>query len=210
MAAEAAGQLSVLAQLLQPCAGAQSLAAARALIRRFGSLRTIWSASPETLEDALRAAGECGPQVRAAILAARGFAEAAARETLEGRPLDTRASDFRAYLAQRLGPQREECVLALFFTGEGLFIAEDFHDGGGRNAASIPLRRIVRRAFDLDARRVVLAHNHPSGTASPSDTDVAATARLRGVLAALEIALDDHCIVAGNAVFSMRAMGLMR
>lgn len=143
------------------------------------------------------------------ILAARGLAEAAARETLAGVPLDTGAREFRAYLVRRLAPQREECVMVLFFTGEGLFLAEDFYGGGGLIRSAIPLRRTVRRAFDLDARRLVVAHNHPSGIAAPSAADVAATAQLRSVTAALEIALDDHCIVAGNAVLSMRAMGLV-
>lgn len=147
--------------------------------------------------------------IGAAIVAARRLSEAAARETLTGQPVDTRAEEFRHYLIRRLGMRREECVMILFFTGEGLFIAEDFYGGGQRGEAAIPLRRTVRRAFDLDARRLVIAHNHPSGTAAPSEADIATTARLRAVVEALEIGLDDHCIVAGNTIASMRAMGLV-
>lgn len=145
----------------------------------------------------------------AAIVASRHFAEAAAREALIGEPVDTRTLEFRHYLVRRMGIRREECVMILFFTAAGLFIAEDFHDGGQRGEATIPLRRTVRRALDLDARRLVIAHNHPSGTATPSDADIAATARLHRVLHALEIALEDHCVVAGNTIASMRAMGLL-
>lgn len=99
--------------------------------------------------------------------------------------------------------------MVLFFTGEGLFLAEDFYRGGQRRSAAIPLRRTVRRAFELDARKLVVAHNHPSGTAVPSDADVAATAHVRSVAQALEIGLEDHCIVAGQTVVSMRALGLV-
>lgn len=99
--------------------------------------------------------------------------------------------------------------MMLFFTAEGLFLAEDFHDGADPGVARIPLRRTVRRAFDLDARRLVMIHNHPSGMSSPSDPDIAATRRLRHLLEALDIALEDHCIVAGNAVASMRDLGLL-
>lgn len=99
--------------------------------------------------------------------------------------------------------------MVLFFTEEGLFIAEDFYEGGRRGGVVIPLRRTVRRAFDLDARRLVIAHNHPSGAAWPSEADIAATEHLRGVVEALEIALEDHCIVAGNTVASMRVAGLI-
>lgn len=172
-------------------------------------MRTIWSASAEALDTALVQADEKHVAVGAAIVAARHLAEAAAREALVGEAVDTRAPEFRHYLVRRLGLRREECVMILYFTGEGLFIAEDFYSGGQRGEAAIPLRRTVRRAFDLDARRLVLAHNHPSGSALPSETDIAATAHLRNVVEALEIGLDDHCIVAGNVVASMRAMGFI-
>lgn len=157
----------------------------------------------------MQQAGEERAAVGAAIVAARHLAEAAARESLVGQATDTRAPEFRHYLVRRLGLRREECVMILHFTGEGLFIAEDFYTGGQRDGAVIPMRQTVRRALDLDARRLVVAHNHPSGNALPSDADIDATARLRGVVEALEIVLDDHCIVAGNAIASMRTMGLV-
>lgn len=125
-----------------------------------------------------------------------------------GLPLDTGSPEFRRYLVDRLGCRREECVLVFYLNGEGIYIAEDLYAGGRRAECLIPLRRTVRRAFDLDARRIVLAHNHPSGAARPSGDDIAATAMFRQVVEPLEIRLDDHCIVAGNAVASMRMMGV--
>lgn len=209
MAAEAAGQLSVLEELLAPFGCANSQAVALALIRRFGSLRALWSASAEALGEALAPFGICAAELGAAIVAARRLAEAAAREALIGQPIDTRSDDFRHYLVRRLGSRREECVMIIYCTAAGLFIAEDFHGSGQRGATVVPLRRTVRRALDLDARRLVVAHNHPSGTAMPSAADVATTAQLRAVVEPLEIGLDDHCIVAGNAVASLRALGLV-
>lgn len=128
---------------------------------------------------------------------------------LRGEPVDTRTIAFKEYLVHRLGARREECVLVLFLTGESLFIAEDLYVGGRRSGSIIPLRRSVRRAFDLDARRLVLAHNHPSGVARPSAADITATTRFRDVVEALEIGFDDHCIVGGNSIVSMRDMGLL-
>ena len=150
-----------------------------------------------------------GGGVASAIVAARRLSEAAMREVLLGQPTDTGMQAFRHYLVNRLGSRREECVMVLFFTGDRLYLAEDLYVGGKRAEVRIPLRRTVRRAFDLAARRIVIAHNHPSGTAQPSASDIAATTRLRTVAEALEIRLDDHCIVAGNTVVSMRAMGLI-
>ncbi|WP_404480770.1 JAB domain-containing protein [Novosphingobium sp. BL-52-GroH] len=161
------------------------------------------------MAEALAEAGECRTEIAAAIVGARRLAEAASREVLEGVAIETSAPAFRRYLVTRLGSRREECVMVLFFTGEGIYIAEDLYAGGQRTAIRIPLRRTVRRAFDLDARRLVVAHNHPSGKPHPSDADIAATGRLRAIVEALEIRLDDHCIVAGNCVVSMHAMGLI-
>jgi DNA repair protein RadC len=147
--------------------------------------------------------------IAAAIVGARRLAEAAAREVLLGVSMATSAPAFQRYLVTRLGARREECLMVLFFTGEGLYIAEDLYTGGQRAEIRIPLRRTVRRAFDLDARRLVVAHNHPSGTPQPSQADISATKRLRDIVEALEIHLDDHCIVAGNCVVSMHALGLL-
>lgn len=183
------------------------------MIGRFGSLRTIYSASLDALVDALAEAGselgEGRAAVASAIVAARRLSEAATREVLLGQPTDTGTLAFRQYLVSRLGSRREECVMVLFFTGDGLYIAEDLYVGGRRAEIRIPLRRTVRRAFDLDARRLVIAHNHPSGIPQPSAADIAATGHFREVIEALEIGLDDHCVVAGNCVVSMRAMGLV-
>lgn len=104
---------------------------------------------------------------------------------------------------------REECVLVFYLTQDGLYIAEDRYHSGHRARASLPLRAPVRRAFDLDARRLILAHNHPSGSHEPSTSDIAATRRFRSVVEALEIHLDDHCIVSRGKVVSMRERGMI-
>lgn len=161
------------------------------------------------MAEALVDAGEYSAGIAAVIVGARRLAEEASREALRGVPIETSAPAFRTYLSARLGSRREECLMAIFLTGEGLYIAEDLYAGGQRAQVCIPVRRTVRRAFDLDARRLVVAHNHPSGQPHPSKADIAATLRFRDVVEALEIDLDDHCIVAGHRVASMRAMGLL-
>ena len=52
---------------------------------------------------------------------------------------------------------------------------------------------------------MVLAHNHPSGSAEPSDSDIASTRRLNQFAASLGIALEDHLIIGKDAITSMRA-----
>lgn len=74
-------------------------------------------------------------------------------------------------------------------------------------SADVPIRQIVSEALRLDAPRVLVAHNHPSGDPTPSADDLAATRKLFDVLKALEIELVDHLILAGEAYISLRALG---
>ena len=71
------------------------------------------------------------------------------------------------------------------------------------------LRTIVRSAIALDASAVVLMHNHPSGNPTPSAADIAETRRISGLLESLDLRLQDHLIISGRAIFSMRGGKLL-
>lgn len=79
---------------------------------------------------------------------------------------------------------------------------------GGINSAAIPIRKIVESAMNLNATSVVIAHNHPSGIAVPSDEDVATTKRLAIALEAVEILLADHLVFADGDYISLRTSRL--
>jgi len=80
---------------------------------------------------------------------------------------------------------------------------------GGLNVLSVRMREIFGEALRLDARGMILAHNHPSGHCRPSGSDIIATRRLAEVARALDIVLIDHLIFTDEAVYSMRAGGLL-
>ena len=60
-----------------------------------------------------------------------------------------------------------------------------------------------------NAAAVILAHNHPSGVADPSQADELITHRLRDALALIDVRVLDHIIVAGNDTLSMAERGLI-
>lgn len=80
---------------------------------------------------------------------------------------------------------------------------------GSLSALSLRMREIFGEALRLDARGMILAHNHPSGHCHPSGCYIAATRRLAEVAQALDIVLIDHLIFTDEAVYSMRAGGLL-
>lgn len=80
---------------------------------------------------------------------------------------------------------------------------------GSMSALSVRIRALLGEALRLDAAGMILAHSHPSGRCSPSGCDIAATRRLAEVARALDIMLVDHLILTQDAVYSMRAGGLL-
>jgi len=80
---------------------------------------------------------------------------------------------------------------------------------GSGHSVDVPLRALIAEALALDARGLVIAHNHPGGDATPSQADKAVTRRLAEIAAPLELRLIDHLIFAGDQCASFRAMGLL-
>ena len=78
---------------------------------------------------------------------------------------------------------------------------------GSVNSASISIRKVVETALGANATTVVLAHNHPSGMAFPSEEDVQTTRRLAAALHTVEITLADHIVVADDDYVSMAQSG---
>ncbi len=81
---------------------------------------------------------------------------------------------------------------------------------GSVNSAGISIRRIVELALSMNATSVVLAHNHPSGLAIPSDEDICTTRRVAMALDAVDVLLADHIVVADEDFVSLADSGLYR
>ena len=80
---------------------------------------------------------------------------------------------------------------------------------GGVNETPLPVRRILEIVLSVNAVSVVIAHNHTSGLALPSNEDVAATRMLQEVLKSVDVILADHLIFADGDYVSMRDSGLL-
>lgn len=80
---------------------------------------------------------------------------------------------------------------------------------GGMLATIVDHRLIVKRALELLAMRLILIHNHPSGTAEPSESDRQLTDRVSKAAALFDIRLVDHVIIAREGHFSFYSSGLL-
>lgn len=80
---------------------------------------------------------------------------------------------------------------------------------GDVQSAHFPLRAIIADAVLHGSAGLVLAHNHPSGDATPSPADCRATRRLASAAEAVNCRIVDHLIYAGGKVSSFQQMGLL-
>ena len=70
-------------------------------------------------------------------------------------------------------------------------------------------RMIFKSALDYKAQAIILCHNHPSGTAKPSEADIRLTKNMVEAGKVLEISVLDHIIITQQGFFSFADEGMM-
>ena len=111
------------------------------------------------------------------------------------------------YLVPHFFGRRVETVFLLCLDAKCKVLCCKEVGEGSVNSAGISIRKIVEMALGANATSVVLAHNHPSGVAIPSQEDIQTTRRLAAALHAVEIHLADHIVVADGDYVSMVQSG---
>ena len=178
---------------------------ARRLLERFGTLYALMHADVRTI----RAVPGIG-SARARVI--RSFPELARRyyeESLPiGEPIHSPA-DTRRFLLAKLRDLGHEMFCCLFLDNRHrvLLFSEMFR--GTIDGTSVYPREVVKEALRINAAAVILAHNHPSGIAEPSQADERITRRLKSALELVDIRLLDHLIVGRSGTTSLAARGLL-
>ena len=80
---------------------------------------------------------------------------------------------------------------------------------GSIDSANINPREVVKAALQLNARSLIVAHNHPSGDATPSQQDINVTKRLISALELIDVKLLDHMVIGHNEIISLSEKQLM-
>ena len=115
--------------------------------------------------------------------------------------------DCGRYLVPRFFSRTRETVFLLCLDAKCKVLCCKEVGEGSVNTASISVRKVVETALAANATTVVLAHNHPSGIAVPSNEDIQTTHRIAAALSAVEIHLADHIVVADGDYVSMVQSG---
>ena len=115
----------------------------------------------------------------------------------------------RDFLKLRLAGHDHEVFAILFLDNRHRVIEFVPLFRGTIDGASVHPREVVKEALSRNAAAVILAHNHPSGVAEPSQADELITNRLRDALALVDVRVLDHLVVTGDAIVSFAERGLL-
>ncbi|MBF2755469.1 MAG: DNA repair protein RadC [Gammaproteobacteria bacterium AqS3] len=178
---------------------------AQEVLDKFGSLANITSDRRGELMEI----NGIGPASYSRILAGVELANRVIYQRIPERLDMQRTKQYGDYLMARLGHRQREVFACMFLDiGRKLIKYEELFLGT-IDSSRIHPREIVDAALRHSAASVILAHNHPSGQVTPSDSDIRLTHRLREILGSLDVDVVDHCVVARGRYLSMRLEGLM-
>jgi DNA repair protein RadC len=178
---------------------------AKALMARYGSLAAILAAPV----DDLRKTEGIGDGAAALLKAVREAGLRLAQVDIRDRTVLDSGERVVDYCRAALGHSRTEGFRILFLDTKNALIADEAQGDGTVNRLSVFPREVVKRALDLGASAIILAHNHPSGDPTPSDADVATTRAIVEAAMPLGIVVHDHIIVSRSHHTSLKASGLM-
>ncbi len=117
--------------------------------------------------------------------------------------------DIISAFAERYVSAKQEYLLTIYLDADGHVLARATFSSDSNDHVPFPIRSIISDALDLGSKYLVLAHNHPSGFAEPSESDIAQTRALAQILLPLEVEIEDHFIIAQSGLFSFRSHGLI-
>ena len=178
---------------------------ARDLLNEHGSLRGLLAAD----EVEFCSSQGLGSAKYAQLQAVLEMGRRHLRETITRGDCLTSPSDTRSYLTSRLRQHRNEVFACLFLDSKNRIIEYEELFFGTINSASVHPRQIVQRALRHNAAGVILAHNHPSGIAEPSQADRQITRRTKDALDLIDIQVLDHLVIGDGEIASLAELGLM-
>jgi DNA repair protein RadC len=185
--------------------GKNALQMGQELVDTFGGVAGLLHTGPEALKNIKG----LGPAKRAELVAVLELARRALTERLKEKTLFDTPQAVRDYLQLQLGSRPHEIFAVLFLDSQHRLIVLEELFRGTLTQTSVYPREVVVRALALNAASVVLAHNHPSGTAKPSRADEALTQTLKSALALVDVRVLDHFVVTSSQAVSMAELGLL-
>ncbi|MBI1327986.1 MAG: DNA repair protein RadC [Alphaproteobacteria bacterium] len=177
---------------------------AKDLLKKFGSLHAVFSASPKELTD-------CGLSDNA-VATLKATQQAALRflkQDVMQKPVLNNWTRLVGYLQAAMAQEKREMFRLLFLNKKNELIADEVQQTGTVDHTPAYPREVLKRALEIGATALILVHNHPSGDPNPSQADIDLTKAIISAGKTLNITVHDHIIVSRNGFQSLRTLGLI-
>lgn len=179
---------------------------AKALLRRFGTLRGILDAPAEELAQ-VEGIGSVTP---VALRIIREAASLYTQQQVQEAPVFDSTRRLADFLQLRFSGLRMECLDVLHLDAGHRLLPDGMerHEMGTVDEVLLSPRKLAESALRRGAKALVLAHNHPGGNAAFSAADMRLTRAAREALQVVGVNLLDHLLVVDGQTVSFRAEGL--
>jgi DNA repair protein RadC len=204
--ADAVGDYELLELLLfnaRPRGDVKPLA--KALLRRFGDIAGVISASP----DELAQVSGLGKSSIATLKAVQAAALKLIIAPLSKRPVLASWQHLLDYCRASMAYLKVEQLRLIYLDRQYKLIADEVLQQGTVDHTPVYPREVVKRALDLGAAAIIMVHNHPGGDSRPSEADIAMTGQVAAAVSAIGIQLHDHVIIGRNGHSSFKSLGLL-
>ena len=177
---------------------------AKSLLAEFKGLWEVFNATPERLQN-------FGLKDTAivALTVVGAAALRATRQEIVKKPVLGSWQKLISYCQAAMGHETNEQFRLLFLDHKNQLLCDEVQQHGTINHTPVYVREVIRRALELGASSIILAHNHPSGDPSPSQADIELTREIVTAAKAIGINVLDHVIVGKGQTTSLKNLGFM-
>jgi len=181
----------------------ESRVQAAALLEEYGSLANIANAPTSRLRMSAGLGVKLSERIHA--VAEIGNRISSANRAVE--EVITSSDDAVRIMRPLLRDLKHEECWAIYLTNSNRIIERSRISQGGVQATVVDHRLIVKRALELLSTRIILIHNHPSGSATPSGADFDITAKIKEATSLFDIQLLDHIVISATDSYSFKSNG---
>jgi DNA repair protein RadC len=164
---------------------------ARALLKKFGTLAQVFEADQQQLMT-VKGMGE---QNSFALIFIHDVARRFLAQRIQGKNYLKSSKDVSEYLNHAMRHLKKEVFMVIYLDSSFAILDTKTIFEGTLAANTIYPREFIKSILDINSAAVIIAHNHPSGSQTPSQADLQLTRNLHHACAMLDIRLLDHLII---------------
>ena len=174
------------------------------LLAKFGSIYAVFNAP----QDAFCEIHGLGPSRYFMLQSMLELHKRTLQQSIQRQTLDCSETTAK-FLATHLQHYQSECFAVILLNTQNEFLAFKELFRGTISSAPVFPREIVRHVMNYNAANVILAHNHPSGHAEPSECDKMITHKIKEALALIDVKVLDHFVIGVGQTVSFAQRGLI-